>query len=227
MNFYLNGGKLPDGRRLISEKAFKEIISPVNIIPNTMYTYKYYSKPKVPVTTAITGYALGWRSGFYGNALPQQHCHSLFIPQPWYDYTLKTKLNVTKSRAMSRQKKDYLGNYYNPAYGHIQVKGHKDMNKLTLIYGVSTFVLYPKEAKDEFYGDSVGLTKYIFNFYNFRFDDESDSPDLEIPTFELMSPPVFQKSRENANIASYIYHSGFDKLTFLVVLHADAQEITF
>lgn len=66
MTFHLNGGKLSDGRRLISEKAFKEITTAVNTVPNDMYTYKYYTKPKVPVTTAISGYALGWRSGFYG-----------------------------------------------------------------------------------------------------------------------------------------------------------------
>ncbi|XP_076102023.1 uncharacterized protein LOC143071541 [Mytilus galloprovincialis] len=283
MTFHLNGGKLSDGRRLISEKAFKEITTAVNTVPNDMYTYKYYTKPKVPVTTAISGYALGWRSGFYGgnrmfihggstygyralmswypdadlgifivltgndpNYFIRQVLHNYIFdiytnqtpyinstatlcsfPQPWYDYTPNTKLNVTKSLAMSRQKTDYIGNYYNPAYGHIQVKGHEDMNKLTLIYGVSTFILYPKEAKDEFYGDSVGLTKYLFNFYTFRFDIECDNPYLEIPKFESMSPPVFQKSRDNANRALTIFNSGFDQLIFMVVLYAVAQTKTF
>ncbi|XP_052099818.1 penicillin-binding protein 4-like [Mytilus californianus] len=282
MTFYLNGGKLPDGKRLISEKAFKEITTAANTVPNDMYTYKYYTKPKVPVTNSITGYALGWRSGFYrGNRMfihggatfgyramlswypdadlgiftvltgndpnyfIRQILHNYIFdvytnqtpylnsttvcsyPQPWFDYTPRTKPNVTKSRAMSRQKKDYFGNYYNPAYGNIQVKDHEDMNKLTLIYGVSTFFLYPKETKDEFYGDSVGSTRYILNFYTFRFDIECDNPYLEIPTFESKSPPVFQKSRDNANRASTNYHSGFDQLTFLVVLYAVAQSRTF
>ncbi|XP_052099039.1 gigasin-6-like [Mytilus californianus] len=64
MKFYLDEGKLADGTRLISKEAFKDLTRPGNVIATT-YTSTYFTKPKVPVTTSNTGYALGWRTGHY------------------------------------------------------------------------------------------------------------------------------------------------------------------
>ena len=62
--FFLNGGKLPNGTRLISENAFKEIITPVSMIAHS-YTDDYFSKPELPVTNIQNGYAHAWRVGYY------------------------------------------------------------------------------------------------------------------------------------------------------------------
>ena len=64
MKFFLNNGKLPNGTRLVSASAFKNIIRPSNVIAKT-YTSTYFTKPKIPVTTSQTGYSLGWRTGHY------------------------------------------------------------------------------------------------------------------------------------------------------------------
>ena len=64
MTFFLNGGKVVNGSRLISEEAFNTIITPVNVISDS-YTIKYFSKATFPVTNSQIGYALGWRIGFY------------------------------------------------------------------------------------------------------------------------------------------------------------------
>ena len=64
MKVWLNGGKLPNGKRLISEKAYNHLIRAENIIDNS-YTQTYFQKPVFPVTNSQTSYALGWRRGFY------------------------------------------------------------------------------------------------------------------------------------------------------------------
>ena len=66
---FLNGGKLDDGTRLISENSFEYIKEAVNAIPHeSTWSYKYFTKPKVPVTNSQTGYSVGWRTGHYRGA---------------------------------------------------------------------------------------------------------------------------------------------------------------
>ncbi|XP_063435302.1 uncharacterized protein LOC134716321 isoform X2 [Mytilus trossulus] len=254
MKFYLDEGKLANGTILISKDAFKDLTRPENIIATT-YTSSYFTKPKVPVTTSNTGYALGWRTGHYrgykmlehsgttfgyrallsvfptadhlaiytamtGNDpsyLYRQTLHNVIFdivmgykpwlnssticsyPRPWLNAKVKSlKPRYSKQRKPSRQITDFYGIYKNHAYGNLEVKKHKDRNKLTVVYGFSNFVLYPKNKTDEFYGESIGTTAHIFNFYSFKFSFENKTVKLEIPNFEWKDPPEFIRADETS-----------------------------
>lgn len=124
-------------------------------------------------------------------------------PRPWLeDYAKKGKPNITQDIELNRPRKDFCGVFYNQAYGYITVQEHKENNKLTLIYGYVTFILYPKKTKDEFYGDSVGISVYLFNFYTFKFHFTKRDVSLEIPNFERKSPPFFYKPGHICNGAN-------------------------
>ena len=117
-------------------------------------------------------------------------------PRPW----LEGKPNITQDIELNRPRKDFCGVFYNQAYGYITVQ--EENNKLTLIYGYVTFILYPKKTKEEFYGDSVGISFYLFNFYTFKFHFTKRDVSLEIPNFERKSPPFLYKPGHICNGAN-------------------------
>lgn len=66
MNFHLNNGKDKSGSPLLNANSFAYLHAPHNLITSTG---KYFRQPLVPVTTADTSYAFGWKNGYYHTLL--------------------------------------------------------------------------------------------------------------------------------------------------------------
>lgn len=62
MNFHLNDRKDKSGSPLLNTNSFAYLHAPHNLITSTG---KYFRQPLVPVTTADTSYAFGWKNGYY------------------------------------------------------------------------------------------------------------------------------------------------------------------
>ncbi|CAC5384171.1 unnamed protein product [Mytilus coruscus] len=256
--FFLNGGKLQNDTRLISEQAFKDITTPVNTIPYT-YTHKYFSRPEIPVTNIQSNYALGWRTGYYRGYRMVVHTGStwgyramiswypeadigIFVaftgndpnylyrltlhnyifdvytghipylntsticsyPEPWLKSDIpKVKPNYPKDRNTTRKQKEYIGMYKHQAYGKIKIGKHTEKNKLKLIYGYLTFDLYPSDTKDEFYGDTTGISEKLFDVYKFKFKFHNDQVTLKACSFQ--EQPTFVKKGQLNNKAYPMY----------------------
>ncbi|CAG2244548.1 unnamed protein product [Mytilus edulis] len=248
--FFLNGGRLQDGTRLISEQAFIDITTPVNTIPYT-YTHKYFSKPDIPVTNIQSNYALGYRmvvhtgstwgyramiswypeadigifvafTGNDPNYLYRLSLHNYIFdvytghipylntstictyPEPWLKSEIpQVKPNYPKDKNTTRGQKEYIGTYKNKAYGKIKIDKHKENNKLKLKYGYLTCVLYPSETKDEFYGDTTGISLKSFDFYKFKFKFNNDKVTLKASSFQ--EQPSFIKKGKLYNDAYPLY----------------------
>ena len=103
----------------------------------------------------------------YHNFTPYLNVSSICnYPEPWLSKNgMKIKPNFRRDLNLSQSMEKYLGTFDNPAYGSINIQEHKESNKLKLVYGYITFILFPKSIKDEFFGDSVGLSAYLFDIY--------------------------------------------------------------
>ncbi|XP_050400285.1 protein flp [Patella vulgata] len=72
--FQLNNGKTPNGTQLMDLQDFEDTHRPRNMISSKYSaTGKYFTRPKIPVTTSNDGYALGWKTGFYRGLRMLQH----------------------------------------------------------------------------------------------------------------------------------------------------------
>lgn len=126
-----------------------------------------------------------------------------YYPEPWKNTTnSKSKPKYNEDLQPGRTISEYFGTYHNVAYGNLEIKAHGDSNKLILEYGIQTCWLYPKKKKDEFFGNSIGLTKYIINFETFMFSFNDDVVSLKIPVFERKDPPIFTKSTKKETNSS-------------------------
>lgn len=75
MNFHLNDGKDKSGIRLLKKESFAKLHTPHNLIK---WMGKYFKKPPVPVATADTSYAFGWKNGYYRGYRILHHTGSTF-----------------------------------------------------------------------------------------------------------------------------------------------------
>ncbi|KAJ8302679.1 hypothetical protein KUTeg_019075 [Tegillarca granosa] len=64
MKFHLNGGKNEAGHQIVDSDSLAYIYRPRNTIMSATVS-KYFTKPKVPVTTTETSYGFGWKIGYY------------------------------------------------------------------------------------------------------------------------------------------------------------------
>lgn len=75
MNFHLNNGKDKSGLPLLKEESFAYLHEPHNLIKTTG---NYFRQPRVPVITAETSYAFGWKNGYYRGYRILRHTGSTF-----------------------------------------------------------------------------------------------------------------------------------------------------
>lgn len=75
MNFHLNDGKDKARICLLKKESFAKLHTPHNLIKPMG---KYFRQPLVPVTTADTSYAFGWKNGYYRGYRILHHTGSTF-----------------------------------------------------------------------------------------------------------------------------------------------------
>lgn len=69
IKFHLSGGKNEAGHQIVDANSLAYIYRPRNVIMSSTVG-KYFTKPKVPVTTTETSYGFGWKIGYYkGNTM--------------------------------------------------------------------------------------------------------------------------------------------------------------
>lgn len=125
------------------------------------------------------------------------------FPEPWINIdSSKQKPNHSEKLDLHRKKEEYLGTYHNDAYGSLEVKGHQDASKLTMVYGYTSFLLYPSPTKDVFYGESTGISRYLFDVQKFKFSFDTDKVFLQ--TLDFGSKPIFNK--QTGTNAMYVYN---------------------
>ncbi|KAK3097217.1 hypothetical protein FSP39_007591, partial [Pinctada imbricata] len=77
MNFHLNGGKNEHGVQVVNKSSVESThIARNHIVSSTVE--KYFSQPKVPVSTSENNYAAGWKTGHYRGYRILRHTGSTY-----------------------------------------------------------------------------------------------------------------------------------------------------
>lgn len=103
MNFHLNDGKDKSGVPLLNAKSFAYLHAPHNLITSTG---RYFRQPLVPVTTADTSYAFGWKNGYYRGNRILRHTGTTFGYSSLV--TLFPDLNLGVFTSMTGQDEHYI-----------------------------------------------------------------------------------------------------------------------
>ena len=139
-------------------------------------------------------------------------------PEPWLKSDIpKEKPTYPKDRNTTRNQKEYIGMYKNKAYGKIKIGKHTEKNKLKLIYGYLTFVLYPSETKDEFYGDTSGIATKLVDVSKFKFKFHNDQVTLKATSFQ--EQPIFIRKGQLNNSVHPMYTTSLNLPVLILCIY--------